>query len=139
MKNFVSYNPTRVIFGKGTISSLKDQVPAGSVVLMTYGGGSIRKNGVYDQVMAALAGFKVVEFGGIEANPRYETCMKAVEIVRRENVSFIVAAGGGSVCDGAKFIAAAAKYRGGDPWEILSRHAEVVDALPLGFVLTSHM
>jgi NADP-dependent alcohol dehydrogenase len=102
---------------------------------MTYGGGSIKRNGVYDQVRAALAGREILEFGGIEANPTYETCMQAVEIVRRENITFLLAVGGGSVLDGTKFIAAAAKFEG-EPWDILAKAGEVKGAVPIGCVLT---
>lgn len=136
MQNFSYFNPTRILFGKGQIAAIAAQIPAGSRVLVTYGGGSIFRNGVHAQVTAALAGFECVEFGGIEPNPRYETLMRAVEIVRREQIGFILAVGGGSVADGSKFIAAAAKYEGDDPWDMLVRRAPVVAALPLGVVLT---
>jgi NADP-dependent alcohol dehydrogenase len=138
MNNFEFYNPVRICFGKGEIAKLNTLVPKGEKVLMTYGGGSIKKNGVYEQVMRALKGFDVIEFGGIEVNPHYETLMKAVEVVRREKVAFLLAVGGGSVLDGTKFIAAAALYDGADPWEILSRRyeARVERAVPLGAVLT---
>lgn len=136
MQNFSYYNPTRILFGKGQIAAIAAQIPKGSKVLVTYGGGSIKQNGVYDQVKAALAGFEWHEFGGIEPNPRYETLMRAVEIVRREKVTFLLAVGGGSVCDGSKFIAAAARFKGAEPWDILSKGAAVEDATPLGVVLT---
>src|SRR5208283_1035518 len=100
MQNFTWYNPVKIIFGKGTITQLKDLVPQDGRILMTYGGGSIKKNTVYDQVMAALQGRDVIEFGGIEPNPRYETCMQAVEICRAKKVSFLLPVGGGSVLDG---------------------------------------
>ncbi len=135
MLNFEYHNPVRIVFGKGSIEKLARLVPDGRV-LMTYGGGSIRRNGVYDQVMDALKGREVIEFGGIEPNPTYETCMRAVEITKKESVAFLLAVGGGSVIDGTKFIAAASRYTGGDPWEILSMHAEVREAVPLGVVLT---
>lgn len=136
MQNFSYYNPTRILFGKGQIAAIAAQIPKGSKVLVTYGGGSIKQNGVYDQVKAALAGFEWHEFGGIEPNPRYETLMRAVEIVRREGVTFLLAVGGGSVCDGSKFIAAAARFKGAEPWDILSKGAAVEDATPMGVVLT---
>ena len=138
MYNFEYKNPAKVIFGKGTISRLTAEIPANERILLTYGGGSIFKNGVYDQVKKALEGFDVVEFGGIEANPTYETCMKAVEVVRREKTGFLLAVGGGSVIDGTKFIAAAALYENGDPWDILSGKDKnpVTRALPVGTVLT---
>jgi len=133
--NFTYHNPTKIVFGKGTIAKLPELVPNGSKVLIAYGGGSIMKNGVYDQVKAALGGFETVEFGGIEPNPRFETCLKAVDLVQREQVDFILAVGGGSVLDGVKFIAAAALFEGDDKWSILEG-APVKQAIPLGSVLT---
>lgn len=136
MNNFVYFNPVKVVFGKGSISSLSDLIPKGQKIMLAYGGGSIKQNGVYDQVVKALKGYDVVEFSGIEPNPGYETCMQAVEIVKKEKVEFILAVGGGSVLDGVKFIAAASKFEGGDPWKILSDKAEVKSAMPLGSVIT---
>lgn len=135
MQNFEYVNPVKVLFGKGQIAKLADEIPPEALVLMTYGGGSIKRNGVYDQVIAALKGRRVIEFGGIEPNPSYETCMQAVEIVRREGVNFLLAVGGGSVVDGTKFIAAAARFEG-EPWDILAKGAPVKSAVPLGVVLT---
>jgi len=135
MENFSYYNPVKIVFGKGTIAKLASLVPSNAKVLITYGGGSIKRNGVYDQVMRALGGRSILEFSGIEPNPRYETCMKAVELCRREKVDFLLAVGGGSVLDGTKFISAAVGYTGVDPWEIL-KGAKVQSALPLGCVLT---
>jgi len=103
---------------------------------MIYGGGSIKRTGVYDQVMAALKGCTVAEFSGIEANPHYETCMEAVDVVKKKNIDFLLAVGGGSVLDATKFIAAAALYENGDPWDILAAGKPVEKALPLGAVLT---
>jgi NADP-dependent alcohol dehydrogenase len=137
MQNFIYYNPVRIVFGNGTIAELSKLMPADAKVLMTYGGGSIKRNGVYDQVVRAMKGRRVIEFGGIEPNPRYETCMKAVEIGRREGVDFLLSVGGGSVLDGTKFIAAAIPYQGRDPWDILLGSQEVpATALPIGCVLT---
>lgn len=136
MYNFEYQNPVKVIFGKGEIKKVGANIPAGSKILLTYGGGSIFKNGVYDQVKDAIQGFEVIEFGGIEPNPHYETLMKAVEIVKNENITFLLSVGGGSVLDGTKFIAAAACFDQGDPWLILSKHAPVKNALPIGAVLT---
>ncbi|NKN33032.1 iron-containing alcohol dehydrogenase [Marichromatium bheemlicum] len=136
MDNFVYENPTRIHFGSGQIAALAEAVPAGARVLMLYGGGSIKSNGVYDQVAAALAGFDWEPFGGIEPNPRYDTLMRAVERVRTGGFDYLLAVGGGSVIDGTKFVAAAARYPGEDPWEILADHAPVPEALPLGCVLT---
>lgn len=135
MFDFVFHNPTKVLFGKNAIARIRDEVPSGARVLMTYGGGSIKRNGVYEQVMDALRGFDVREYGGIEPNPRYETLMPAVELARREGVDFLLAVGGGSVLDGTKFIAAAVFFEG-DPWDILEKRARVHKALPIGAVLT---
>lgn len=135
MNNFEFGNPVKVVFGKGSIARLSALIPEGSNILMIYGGGSIHKNGVYKQVMNALKGFSVTEFSGIEANPRYETCMKAVEKIKNHNIDFLLAVGGGSVIDATKFMAAAIDFEG-DPWEILSKGAPVRNALPLGVVLT---
>ncbi len=136
MLNFDFYNPTRILFGEGQIASLKTLVPAGARVMMLYGGGSIRQNGVYDEVMAALAGHSVTEFGGIEPNPSYETLMRAIFQARAEKVDFLLAVGGGSVIDGTKFVAASVLLDE-DPWSIFDkRGANIVDALPFGTVLT---
>lgn len=135
MQNFVYHNPVKILFGKGQIARLGREIPRDARILMTYGGGSIKANGVYDQVMSALAGHDVREFGGIEANPRYETLMRAVAQVRQEGIDFLLAVGGGSVLDGTKFIAAAAPFAG-EPWDILAKEARVSSAVPLGSVLT---
>ena len=136
MNNFTYHNPTRIHFGQGQIAKLAEEIPADAKVLITYGGGSIKKNGVLGQVHAALQGRNYQEFGGIEANPHFETLMQAVEIVHRDGIDYILAVGGGSVIDGSKFIAAAARYEG-DPWEILTTYgSKIVDAVPLGTVLT---
>ncbi len=136
MQNFEFHNPTRVIFGTGQIAALAKHVPHDARVLMLYGGGSIKANGTYDEVRAALAGHTVLEFAGIEPNPRYETLMRAVELVQRERVDFLLAVGGGSVVDGTKFVAAAALYDG-DAWDILKTGGKAVQAaLPFGAVLT---
>ena len=121
MNNFDFYNPVRICFGKGKIAKLPTLIPQTAKILLTYGGGSIKKNGVYDQVIAALKGFNIVEFSGIEANPHYETLMEAVEVVKANNIDFLLAVGGGSVLDGTKFIAAASVWEGADPWDILTR------------------
>jgi NADP-dependent alcohol dehydrogenase len=137
MQNFTYKNPTEILFGKGMIREIAGRVPKDLSVLFLYGGGSIKKNGVYEQVKAVLKGFRTIEFGGIEANPLYETCLRAVEIVKNEKVGFILAVGGGSVLDAAKFIAAAACFDGADFWVILREHgANVKAALPVGAVLT---
>jgi len=137
MQNFSYKNPTEILFGKGMIAELATRVPLKTPVLLLYGGGSIMRNGVYAQVKAALQQHRLVEFGGIEANPLFETCLKAVALVKKEKVKFILAVGGGSVLDAAKFIAAAALFKGRDPWAILETHgANVTAALPVGTVLT---
>lgn len=135
MFNFSYQNPTRIVFGEGQISQLANLVPKGSKVLLTYGGGSIKHNGVYQQVMQALDGFEVVEFSGIEPNPSFETLLKAVDIVKTQGINYLLPVGGGSVIDGTKFIAAAALFQV-DPWDILAKRAPVSAALPLGCVLT---
>jgi len=135
MYNFTFYNPVKILFGKGQIANIAGEIPTSAKILVTYGGGSIKRNGVYDQVVKALAGHNFMEFGGIEPNPRYETLMQAVELVRRERVDFLLAVGGGSVLDGTKFIAAAVNFLG-DPWDILAKKAPVTSALPMGTVLT---
>lgn len=137
MNNFEFYCPTKVLFGKGTIAELPRLIDKSQKVLMIYGGGSIKRNGVYEQVKQALEGYQLYEFGGIEPNPKYETCMKAVELIKQENIDFLLAVGGGSTLDGTKFIAAAAKYEGDDAYEaILVREEAVKDALPLADIIT---
>lgn len=136
MKNFTFHNPTKIIFGKGCIAKLKVQIPADAKVLIIYGGGSAERTGVLDQVRTALTGRELVEFGGIEPNPRFATAMKAVELIKQHKSTFLLAVGGGSVIDATKFIAAAALYEG-DAWEILtSRGAVINTAIPFGTVLT---
>lgn len=135
MFNFTFHNPTRIHFGKGQISAISKEIPADARVLLTYGGGSIRQNGVFDQALAALEGRTVLEFGGIEPNPEFETLMEAVQFARQEEVDFLLAAGGGSVLDGTKFIAAAIPFAG-DAWDICRKGAEVKQAVPLGTILT---
>ncbi|MFD2166198.1 iron-containing alcohol dehydrogenase [Thalassotalea euphylliae] len=133
--NFSYQNQTAIHFGQGQIAKLAKSIDKQHKVLLAYGGGSIKSNGVYQQVLTALKDHAIVEFSGIEPNPSYETTMKAVELVKEENVDFILAVGGGSVVDGCKFIAAAAKFDG-EPWDILAKNAPVNAAIPLGVVLT---
>ena len=138
MQNFELYNPTNLVFGKGQIEKLGSLVPKNAKILLAYGGGSIFKNGVYDQVKSALSGFEIVEFGGIEPNPHFETLMKAIEIVKEKNIDFILAVGGGSVIDGVKFISGATHYDG-DPMEILKKRILIKEGskvIPFGTVLT---
>ncbi|MDX1539045.1 iron-containing alcohol dehydrogenase [Arsukibacterium sp.] len=135
MLNFSYQNPTRIVFGKDQLSQLAKLIPAGSKVLMLYGGGSIKNNGVYDQVITALTDFDWQEFSGIEPNPSFETLMKAADLVREQKIDFLLPVGGGSVIDGAKFVAAAAVYPG-DAWDILANRGKVEQAVALGCVLT---
>ncbi len=136
MLNFELYNPTSLVFGKGQIAKLKMLVPANAKILLLYGGGSIFKNGVYDQVTEALNGFDMTEFGGVEPNPHYETLMKAVDVIREKGLNFILAVGGGSVIDGAKFVSATVKFDG-NPIDILQKQLRIVDnVVPFGSVLT---
>ncbi|MDX5420316.1 MAG: iron-containing alcohol dehydrogenase [Hymenobacteraceae bacterium] len=136
MNNFTFYNPVKIIFGKGQIGAVAAEIPLEAKIMITYGGGSIKRNGVYDQVIGALSKHQVVEFGGIEPNPHYETLMEAVSLAKKESVDFILAVGGGSVIDGTKFIAAAIPYEGADPWDICAKKAPVRKAIPFGAVLT---
>jgi NADP-dependent alcohol dehydrogenase len=137
MLNFEFHNPTRIVFGRDTISRLSSLVPPGAKVLLTCGGGSIDRNGVRAQVRKALGDRLVAEFSGIEPNPRFETLQKAVALVREKGIDFLLPVGGGSVLDGTKYIAAAALYKGTDPWDILRTGGKGVDeALPIGAVLT---
>jgi NADP-dependent alcohol dehydrogenase len=136
MLNFSFQNTTQILFGEGQIASLKKHIPSDAKILITYGGGSIKSNGVYDQVAAALSEHTFFEFSGIEPNPSYDTLMKAQDIIKENNIDFILAVGGGSVVDGSKFIAAAALFEGDDAWDIVSKQARIKKALPLACVLT---
>lgn len=137
MNNFHYHNPTRLLFGKGEIASITPLIPKSAKVMMIYGGGSIFKNDVYDQVKKALEGFEVIEFGGIEPNPKYETCMRAVKKIKAEKVTFLLAVGGGSVLDATKFIALAANYTGEDPWDFMTQKSEAPNhAIPLASIMT---
>lgn len=136
MLNFTFHNPTKIVFGKETIAQLNDLVPKDARVLILLGGSSAKKNGTMDEVKTALGDRYSQEFSGVEANPTYETLMQAVEQVRTDKLDFILAVGGGSVIDGAKFVAAAVPYTN-DPWEILLNYgANIAEALPLASVLT---
>ena len=138
MLNFELYNPVNYIFGKGQTEKLTTLVPKDAKILVAYGGGSIFKNGVYDQVKTALTGFDFIEFGGIEPNPRFETLMKAVHIIREQKITFILAVGGGSVIDGVKFISAAVNFEGEEA-DILTKRILFTDlskVIPFGTVLT---
>lgn len=135
MLNFSFSNSTKIHFGEEQIAKLSSEIPSTAKVLITYGGGSIKKNGVYEQITHALIDHNYVEFSGIEPNPTYETCIQAVDLIKQHDVDYILAVGGGSVIDGSKFIAAAAKFEG-EPWDILSKKAKISAALPLGVILT---
>ncbi|MDP5293411.1 iron-containing alcohol dehydrogenase [Oceanimonas sp. CHS3-5] len=136
MQDFSFYNPTRIEFGAGKIASLDQLVPADARVLVLFGGESARRTGTLDEVTAALGEREVQLFGDIEPNPSFETLMEAVALVRRNQIDFLLAVGGGSVIDGTKFVAAAALFEG-DPWGILtSMGNNIKRALPFGTVLT---
>ncbi len=128
-------NPTAIHFGKGQIASIIKYLSKDNKILLVYGGGSIKKNGVYDEVLSALEGYDYLEFSGVESNPTYETLSKAVELAKSEKVDFILAVGGGSVIDGSKYIAAASVYDG-DAWDFLEGISAPEKALPLGAILT---
>jgi alcohol dehydrogenase len=138
MRKFEFYNPTKLIFGQGTLEALKTEVPKyGKNVLLMYGGGSIKRSGLYDKVMAELSAIDAVvtELSGVEPNPRLSTVHKGVELCHEHNIDLILAVGGGSVLDCAKAVAVGAKYEG-DMWDFVERKAAAQDALPLGTVLT---
>lgn len=136
MNNFTLYNPTKIIFGNGTIKDIVKEISKESKILIIYGGGSVKRNGVLDEVKAALQGYDIDEFAGIEPNPTYETLMQCVEKVRNQKIDFLLAVGGGSVIDGTKFIAAAVNYAG-EPWDIVKSYGRGVrQAIPFGTVLT---
>lgn len=136
MHNFTFYNPVKILFGKGQISQLSNLISPNKKILLAYGSGSIKSNGVYQQVISNLAHTEVIEFGGIEANPDFDTLMKAVQICKEQNIDLILSVGGGSIIDGCKFIALAAHYEG-DPWDILTKKDLVChSAIDIGVVQT---
>ncbi|WP_295936833.1 iron-containing alcohol dehydrogenase [uncultured Alistipes sp.] len=134
MNNFIYHNPTKLVFGKGQITKLTKLIPVGKKVMLTFGGGSVRQNGVYDQVVSALEGRDWVEFWGIEPNPTVETIREAIALGREHKVDFLLAVGGGSVIDGTKLIAAGLLYEG-DPWDIVVK-GQADKGVPFGTVLT---
>lgn len=136
MLNFEFQNPTKIIFGRDQISKIATEIPQGAKVMMLYGGGSIKANGIYEQVTKALEGFEVVEFGGIPANPEYDILLEALRIIKAEKIDFMLAVGGGSVIDGVKFLSAAALFEGAEPWDILKNSIRTFKGLPFGTVLT---
>lgn len=138
MENFIYYNPTKLMFGKGQLDGLKSELARyGKRVLLVYGGGSIKKNGLYDKVISALneAEADVFELSGVEPNPRLTTVQKGIDICQNENIDFLLAVGGGSVIDCTKAIAAGAEYDG-NVWDIISKKTTAQKALPFGTVLT---
>ncbi|MCL6571436.1 MAG: iron-containing alcohol dehydrogenase [Bacillus sp. (in: Bacteria)] len=138
MENFTFWNPTKLIFGKGQLEQIKSEIPQyGKKVLLVYGGGSIKRSGLYEKVTTLLTeiGVELFELSGVEPNPRITTARKGVEICKREGIDFLLAVGGGSVIDCTKLIAAGAKYDG-DAWDLVVRKANVREALPFGTVLT---
>lgn len=136
MLNFSFQNTTQILFGEGQIAALNKRIPNDARILVTYGGGSIKKNGIYNQVAEALSDHTWFEFSGIEPNPSYDTLVKSLDIIKENDINFILAVGGGSVIDGSKFIAAAALFEGEDPWDIVSKQARIKNALSLACVLT---
>lgn len=139
MLNFNFYNPTHIVFGKDRLGELDRLIPKDAKILITYGGGSVNKFGTLTKVKDALASRKVIEFGGIEPNPKFKTLIKAVEIVKNENIDFLLAVGGGSVMDGTKFISLAANYDGENKEDLLydgSKVSLISSALPIGTVVT---
>jgi len=136
MKNFEFKNPTKIIFGEGEIKKIASEIPKSAKILLLYGGGSIKKNGIYEQVTKALHHFEVQEFGGIPPNPEYSVLMNALQIIKEKNITFLLAVGGGSVIDGTKFLSAAAEYSGDTPWDILDKKIPTKNGMPFGTVLT---
>ena len=134
MDNFIFHNPTRLIFGKGMIAQLSQQIPADKRIMITFGGGSVKTNGVYEQVIQALEGRDYTEFWGIESNPDISTLKKAIESGKEKNIDFLLAVGGGSVIDGTKLISAGIPYNG-DAWELVKK-GSAQNTIPLGTVLT---
>ena len=134
MNNFSFQNPTRLIFGDGMIASLSKEIPAGKKIMVTFGGGSVKKNGVYDQVIKALEGRIVTEFWGIEANPTIETLRKAIALGKEKQIDFLLAVGGGSVLDGTKLISSGLLYDG-DAWDLVKK-GYYQESVPMGTVLT---
>jgi len=137
MYNFTHQIPTKICFGKGAISNLSGLAAYGKKVLLVYGGGSIKKNGIYDRATGILkdAGLEILELSGVEPNPRIQTVRRGVEICKKENIDMILAIGGGSTIDCSKVIAAGAKYDG-DPWDLVLDGSKVKAALPIFDVLT---
>ncbi|HFS66653.1 MAG TPA: iron-containing alcohol dehydrogenase, partial [Flavobacteriia bacterium] len=136
MKNFEFKNPTKIIFGKNTIGKIASEIPRNEKILMLYGGGSIKGNGIYTQVKNALKDYDLVEFGGITSNPEYAILLKALQVIKKDKITYLLAVGGGSVIDGTKFLSEAALYKGDNPWDILAKKIRTVKGMPFGTVLT---
>lgn len=134
MNNFIFQNPTKLVFGKGMIAKLSELIPAGKRIMITFGGGSVRGNGVYDEVIKALKGCDYIEFWGIEPNPSIETLREAIALGKEEKVDFLLAVGGGSILDGTKLISAGLLYDG-DAWELVEK-GSASQTVPMGAVLT---
>lgn len=135
MNNFTFQNPVKLIFGKGFITKLTKEIPADKKIMVTFGGGSVKQNGVYDQVIAALKGHDFIEFWGIEPNPKIETLRKAIAQGKAEKIDFLLAVGGGSVLDGTKLIAAGIPYAG-DAWELVLNEDKIGEVVPFADVMT---
>jgi NADP-dependent alcohol dehydrogenase len=136
MNNFEFKNPTKIIFGKDQIENIAKEIPQNAKILITYGGGSIKKNGIYEKVTEALKDFEVLEFGGIPANPEYAVLLEALKVIKDEKITYLLAVGGGSVIDGTKFLSSAALYKGDEPWDILEKGIPTLEGMPFGTVLT---
>ncbi|MDH6311776.1 NADP-dependent alcohol dehydrogenase [Parabacteroides sp. PFB2-10] len=135
MYNFSFQNPTKLIVGKNMIARLPQEIPAGKRILLTFGGGSVKKNGVYEQVKEALKDYATVEFWGIEPNPTVETLREAIALGKKEKVDFLLAVGGGSVLDGSKLVAAGILYDG-DAWDLVNTPEPVTHTVPMGTIIT---
>ncbi|MDO6737458.1 iron-containing alcohol dehydrogenase [Wenyingzhuangia sp. 2_MG-2023] len=136
MNNFEYQNPIKILFGENQIENLSKEIPKDAKVLLLYGGGSIKQNGIYEQVTTALKEYKVIEFGGIPANPEYAILINALKMIKELEITYLLAVGGGSVIDGTKFLSAAALYKGDTPWDILTNNIRTTKGLPFGTVLT---
>ena len=136
MLDFIFHNPTKIIFGKETIKLIAREIPAKSKVMVTYGGGSAKHYGVLDKVKAALNGYDLTEFGGIEPNPEYETLMQGLALARKKKINFLLALGGGSVIDGTKFMAAAIPFKDDPALLLADAGSSIRQALPIGTVVT---
>ena len=136
MKNFEFKNPTKIIFGQGEIAKIATEIPKDAKILILYGGGSIKKNGIYEQVKTALKGFDTEEFGGIPANPEFRVLQNALKLIKEKEITFLLAVGGGSVIDGTKFLSSAALFEGENTWDILDKKIPTKKGMPFGTVLT---